>query len=235
MIRSASCLLLTAALAAPEETLLADPRCVGHACRNSSLARLVEVVLREAMPMERLRTRPTYAEEVWRARNSEEALLACASACATVTGSTTDVEWATPVSFGSWLRRLVGQRSDTQSAFFLGHLNGLRLDGQQLQFADLANTSGAKASFAGATLTGANLSEADLTEVDFTDADLRGANFSGANLTDANLTRARLSGCRFAGASTTGACLDGALISGSGISGEHLQATKGTPAYSGGT
>jgi hypothetical protein len=196
------------------------------------LGRLIEVVVRESMPMERLRVRPTYAEEIWRSRNAEEALLACASLCAAVSGTTTEVGWPTPASFGSWVRRLVGQRSDTPPALALRCLGGLRLDRQQLLVADLAHAGAAKASFVGATLTGADLSSADLTEADFTDADLRGANLSGANLTRANLTRAHLSGSRFAGTNTTDMCLNGANVSGASLTGGHLQAAKGTPVLS---
>lgn len=194
------------------------------------LAGLIEAVVRESMPMEGLRVRPAYAQEQFRARNAEEALLACASACSVVSGATTDVSWPARDSFGSWVRRLVGQRtSSSRTGFALRCLEGLRLDGQDLRAADLTGAELPRASFRGAILIGVDLQQAHLTAADFTEADLRGANLSGAMLGSADLSRTQLGGCRFAGAQTHGMRLEGALISGASISGEHLQASKGKP------
>ena len=92
-----------------------------------------------------------------RARNAEEALLACASVCPTVCHSTTDVDWPASYSFGSWFRRLVGQRSDPQLAFALRCLGGLGLSGQHLEVADLACARARGANFAGASVANSEL------------------------------------------------------------------------------
>jgi uncharacterized protein YjbI with pentapeptide repeats len=99
-------------------------------------------------------------------------------------------------------------------------LDGLKLRGVDLSYADLcgvgavgqdlsgANLAGCLAidsDLTGARFVGANLAQADFSRAElrgcnFQDADLRGTDFENADLTDADFTAAQLAGARFPGA-----------------------------------
>src|SRR5207244_879585 len=102
------------------------------------------------------------------ARNAEEASLALLSCCAWVTGEISQVKWPEalePISAGTWLSRLMGQRSyqGFEASACLNHL-------------DLSQC----------VLTGINLAWANLYGANLCGARLVGANLYGANLYGAN-------------------------------------------------
>ncbi|MBI5252151.1 MAG: pentapeptide repeat-containing protein [Desulfomonile tiedjei] len=140
------------------------------------LINLTEHMLRFGMPMHRLNPRPSYREELRQARNAEEALLACMSACARTVNEPYAIEWPEETSAGDWIARLRGQRKSNQDyCLSLLMLNNIGLNGQFLFTQDLSG-----ANLRSANLCAANLIEANLIEANLRGADLREAQIDGA-------------------------------------------------------
>ncbi|NCS49060.1 MAG: hypothetical protein GPJ29_14070 [Microcystis aeruginosa BK11-02] len=206
---------------------------------QKTLGDLIEYLLVKGMPMEGLKNRPNFQEEMRQARNAEEALLAVFNACGRVTEEIFPIQWPSPEAFGNWLARLQGQRIDSKPMFVLDCLSFIDLQNCLLIHRDLyranlymayleganlymANLSGANldgASLEGANLymanlVGANLAGANLERTCLSRANLVGANLEEATLCEANLYEAYLEGAYLAGASLAGASLAGASLAG---------------------
>lgn len=201
------------------------------------LCNFIEYILVKGMPMEGLKVRPNFQEEMRQARNAEEALLAVLDACAMVTQEVSNIQWPSPESFGNWLSRLQGQsegydidfvltcfsfldlnncylaRRDLGSAYLRGaNLQGANLQGTYLSevYLEGANLQGAnlaRADLLGAMLHGANLEGANLNEAYLADADLENVNLRDADLQCANLQFANLAGADLRDANLEGANL----------------------------
>ncbi len=214
------------------------------------LCRLISFVLQNGMPMERLAPRPSFHEEFRQARNAEEALLAVLSACARTTRELSAIDWprieedggSSRTAFGTWLKRLQGQRADASNVLAQNCLVYLDLARQVLHIADLygaeldrANLTGLQAALVnlvfahlegadltGAYLTEANMARAKLMEANLMVADLTEANLTEANLTEANLTEANLTRANMTEANLTRAILKGAILKGAILAGADL-------------
>lgn len=187
---------------------------------QKTLGHLIEYLLVKGMPMEGLKNRPNFQEEMRQARNAEEALLAVFNACGRVTEEIFPIQWPSPEAFGNWLARLQGQRIDLEFMLVLDCLSFLDLQncllihrdlgGANLERANLAEADIGGANLEGANLEGANLAMAFLKRANLEGANLRGANLYGANLKGANLDWANLEGAYLEGANLRGVFLDGA-------------------------
>ncbi|KJU86119.1 pentapeptide repeat-containing protein [Candidatus Magnetobacterium bavaricum] len=191
--------------------------------------KLFNYILRNGMPMELASTESrkvdTFPKMLFQSRNAEEALLVALNACARVTENVSVIEHPTPETFGTWFKRIQGQRIWFENVLAAKCLSFLNLKGVNLcithfSYANLSvsDLSGAnllaanlimadisEANLRGANLREANLREANLREANLgranlTDADLRRADLRGADLTDANLTDADRGGADFTGA-----------------------------------
>ncbi|MBE9116671.1 pentapeptide repeat-containing protein [Lusitaniella coriacea LEGE 07157] len=194
------------------------------------LCGLIEVMLVNGMPMEGLKERPNFHEEMRQARNAEEALLVVLNACARVTQERSKIQWSAPEAFGAWLSRLRGQRTSWENGLALQCLSFLDLSKSVLLGKDLyqANLEGAKlerANLGGANLGRANLGVANLGRAILAGAILEGANLEGANLEGANLRGAILEGANLAGANLAGANLAGAKLGWANLGGANLEGT----------
>jgi Pentapeptide repeats (8 copies) len=160
---------------------------------QKTLCRLIEVVLRQELPIEQLNL-PTYYEASRQARNAEEILLAGVNACARVTGMLSQIEWPTPESFGSWLSHLRGQRLDqNQFSLCLNSLAYLNLQSCTLRCQDLDGANMDRVSLVKANLEGANMVKTSLVKANLEGASLVKARLDLARLDGANLTRTNLS------------------------------------------
>jgi uncharacterized protein YjbI with pentapeptide repeats len=205
---------------------------------QETLGDLIEYLLVKGMPMEGLKNRPNFQEEMRQARNAEEALLAVFNACGRVTEEIFPIQWPSREAFGNWLARLQGQRIDYKPMFVLNCLSFLDLQNcllicrdlyranlQRANFAE-ANLEGANlvgANLEGANLEGANLEGANLVGANLEGANLEGANLEGANLYGANLKRANLYEANLYGAYLAGANLYGAFLRGANLEGANLE------------
>jgi uncharacterized protein YjbI with pentapeptide repeats len=206
------------------------------------LCSLISAMLRNGMPMEMLSPRPSFYEEARQARNAEESLLAVLNACARTTRELSRLAWprsedgsSSRTAFGTWLKRLQGQREGGFNVLAQSCLSYLDLSGQILDMADLyhADLEGANLEqlrLYWANLEGTNLTEANLTGAGVTDAHLTYAHLMGANLTGAYLTDTNLSGANLTGANLTGANLTGANLTGANLTDAHLTGTNLTGA-----
>ena len=217
---------------------------------QKTLGDLIEYLLVKGMPMEGLKNRPNFQEEMRQARNAEEALLALFNACGRVTKEIFPIQWPSPEAFGNWLARLQGQRIDYEPMFVLDCLSFLDLQNCLLICRDLyranleranleranllganllgANLEGAyleRANLVGAILVGANLEEANLRGANLEGANLYGANLYGANLERANLERANLKGANLEGANLERANLEGAFLRGANFKDANVKGT----------
>jgi uncharacterized protein YjbI with pentapeptide repeats len=210
---------------------------------QETLKNLIEYLLVKGMPMEGLKNRPNFQEEMRLARNAEEALLAVFNACGRVTEKISPIRWPSPEAFGNWLARLQGQRIDYSPIFVLDCLSFLDLqdcllicrdlEGANLERANLerANLERAilegaileGAILKGAILEGANLKWAHLKGANLEDANLVGANLGRANLYRANLYRANLYRANLKGAILEGANLVAAILVGANLRGANLR------------
>jgi uncharacterized protein YjbI with pentapeptide repeats len=215
---------------------------------QKTLGHLIEYLLVKGMPMEGLKNRPNFQEEMRQARNAEEALLAVFNACGRVTKEIFPIQWPSPEAFGNWLARLQGQRIDYKPMFVLdclsfidlqncllihrdldganlagANLDGANLDGANLSGANLDGASLEGANLYMANLVGANLAGANLERTCLSRANLVGANLEEATLCEANLYEAYLEGAYLAGANLTGAFLEGANLEGANLEGANLE------------
>ncbi|MFN7907106.1 MAG: pentapeptide repeat-containing protein [Microcystis sp.] len=205
---------------------------------QKTLGHLIKYLLVKGMPMEGLKNRPNFQEEMRQARNAEEALLAVFNACGRVTEEIFPIQWPSPEAFGNWLARLQGQRIDFEPMFVLDCLSFLDLQNCLLICRDLynanlerANLAGAnlyRANLAGAILEGANLERAFLKRASLAGANLEGAilagaNLGGASLKGAYLERANLIAAILAWASLAGANLEGANLVGANLEGANFK------------
>ncbi len=166
------------------------------------LCRLIDYVLRNGSPMDKLSGLDTFPEVLEQVRNAEGALLVLLSACSAVTGKVSNVNWPDDESASKWIQLLRPVWYSGPQVLPVRYLARLNLAEQSLwkvtfQFADLslADLRGADLTYADLThadLTDANLTHADLTGASLRSADLVGANLNGANLNDADLVGADL-------------------------------------------
>jgi uncharacterized protein YjbI with pentapeptide repeats len=195
------------------------------------LVRLFSFIMKSGMPMERLNL-PSFRVASFQARNSEEALLVIMNACARVTERRSDIEHPEATTFGTWLRRIQGQRSGGESVMAARCLSYLNLASVRLDMSDLYNAnlessllSNAalyfvcldNASLRSADLSGATLDWASVRGTDFSDADMRGVHMHDTNASRARFERSDLSHARLMQTILTGSvvlatALDGAVI-----------------------
>jgi hypothetical protein len=165
---------------------------------QASLALHFSHVLKHGMPMEQMPL-STFRDAVFRARNSEEALLVVMNGCARVTHLTSEVQHGDPTAFGAWFKKVQGQRTSGETGLVARCLSYLNLSGVYLDIADLykANFQYSKLHQVKAHLAcleNANFQGADLSGAILWRANLQGANLVGANLTEASLEEADLRG-----------------------------------------
>ena len=207
---------------------------------QNMLCRLIEFVLTHGMPMEGLKERPTFHEEMRQARNAEETLLATLNACARVTQEISTIAWPVPNAFGEWLSRLQGQRLTPENIIALECLSFLDLKNQALHIQDfyranllqatledagLAFANLYEANLYGASLEGAELVWANLKRANLQEAVLRGANLTEANLEKAYLEKANLEKAYLEKANLTEANLKGANLTEANLKGTILEET----------
>ncbi|MFN9261026.1 pentapeptide repeat-containing protein [Microcystis sp.] len=190
---------------------------------QKTLGHLIEYLLVKGMPMEGLKNRPNFQEEMQQARNAEEALLALFNACGRVTEEIFPIQWPSREAFGNWLARLQGQRIDFEPMLVLDCLSFLDLQNCLLIHRDLGGANLQRANFAEANLRGANLQRANLEVANLQRANLVGANLRGANLRGANLEAANLAGANLAGANLARANLKGANLEWANLKGANLE------------
>lgn len=149
---------------------------------QKTLGDLIEYLLVKGMPMEGLKNRPNFQEEMRQARNAEEALLALFNACGRVTKEIFSIQWPSREAFGNWLARLQGQRIDLKPMFVLNCLSFLDLQNCLLIHRDLYRANLERANLERANLEGAFLDGANLERANLVGANLVGANFKYANV-----------------------------------------------------
>ncbi|MEG3439857.1 pentapeptide repeat-containing protein [Pannus brasiliensis CCIBt3594] len=205
------------------------------------LCSFIEYILVKGMPMEGLKVRPNFQEEMRQARNAEEALLAVLDACAIVTQEVSNIQWPSPESFGNWLSRIQGQSEGYDIAFVLDCLSFLNLNncylahryfgsaylrGANFQESNLQGTYLSEAYLEEANLQGANLARADLVGAMLQGANLEGANLEGADLGEADLENVNLRGADLQGADLQFANLAGADLRDANLEGANLLETN---------
>lgn len=213
---------------------------------QDSLIRLINFVLRNGMPVDRLSPRPAFQEEYRQARNAEESLLCLLNICATITERVSVIDWPTPHACGEWIGRLYGQSGAAENILTLRCLSYLNLeecvlDGRDLGEANLRMTNLKNASLAYANLTYANLTGATLlgckldrtnlygaalTRVDIDSDTLTGANLEGVILGDADLREVKLSYRNMTGINLGRANLEGANLERGHLGGAYLGRAK---------
>lgn len=172
-------------------------------------------VLRQGTPIEQLRTL-SLKLLLSNVRNSEEALLVVLNACAMKTKKISKLTMPDRTAFGSWFRRIQGQRPGPQSVLAASCLSYLDLSDVCLDIGDFyqANFSfsilrGVAAHYANFAYT--NFHGADLTGAALSWAILEGANFSSANLENATLADANIKGIDVESTNLMGAKIGGAI------------------------
>ena len=194
---------------------------------QQTLCHLIEYMLRQGMPMEKIDPRPSYKEECRQSRNAEEALLAVLNSCARYTKEISEIKWQSRSSFSQWLSHLQNDIKDGSQIIFNQCLSWLDLKEVNLECASLkeANLEGANlegANLLKANLLKANLQEASLAGVNLQEASLAGAILLKTNLIKANLRRANLQTACISGSNLEGANLEGANLLKANLEGANL-------------
>jgi uncharacterized protein YjbI with pentapeptide repeats len=198
---------------------------------QDTIIRLINFVLRNGMPMDRLNPRPTFYEESKQARNAEEALLCLLNICANLTERISKIEWPSPHACGEWITRLQAQTRDLEKVYALHFLSFLDLEGCVLDDKDLVGADLSRTNLKSASLAFANLSSAMLD-----DADLQGCSLLGVTLSNASLKGfenylqelkyADLNGALLEGAKLEGVDLSHRDLSGVGLTNANLKGAK---------
>ncbi|MGB7923087.1 MAG: pentapeptide repeat-containing protein [Pyrinomonadaceae bacterium] len=189
---------------------------------HEAICQMINYLLRNGTPMEKLDPRLPFQEECRQARNAEEALLAVRSICADLTETMSKIDWPTLTSFGEWIARLQGQRGGSKNVLALKCLSHLDLRASTLYMRDFYGANFYKSNLERSELTYANCSlanfmGANLQSARMDTAHLRVADFSGALLDGSDLTRASLENADLTDASFKGAVLNGTTIRGAYI------------------
>ena len=204
------------------------------------LAGLFSYMLRHGMPMEQLQI-GSFTESAFQSRNAEEALLAALNGCARVTERVSVIGFPDPAAFGSWMKRIQGQRigpdnilagrclSFLDMSFAILHMADFYA--MDMSFSKLCDFEGFYSCFSfanliNADLRGAKLMGANLERANLERANLERANLEGANLERANLKGAKLEGANLKGAKLKGANLERAHLEGAHLEGAHLEGAK---------
>lgn len=103
--------------------------------------------------------------------------------------------------------------------FSAAMLQGVQLDGANLEHADLSGANLTNADLRNANLQGADLSGANLHNANFQGANLEGADLSGGNFADTSFQDANLEGADLSGADLAGADLSQQDLSGANLAG----------------
>jgi len=201
------------------------------------LTELMTHVIEHLMPMEKIGNLSHSAasrQEI----NSSTSLLIALNAVSRALRKVAKPNFASEVSFGSFLRRMCPQRSGAKSPLLFSCLSFLDLSEQCLDMVDLygANlqytlwrgtrarfgifdrTDLSNADFTGAKLSWSRFEQAELLSASFTEATLAEAKFgSTAILRRVNFSRARLQNADFANAELVQCTFDEANISDSNI------------------
>ncbi|MDJ0732963.1 MAG: pentapeptide repeat-containing protein [Nostocaceae cyanobacterium] len=190
---------------------------------QKTLCRLIEFMLADGMPMEGLKERPNFHEEMRQARNAEEAIIAVLNACARVTQEISNIKWHSHQAFGALISRLQSQRIGEENTLVFDCLSFLNLEGCILDIKDLYRANLSHTNLQNVKLNLANLIEANLYEAELNLANLEGADLRGANLFGANLLGAYLFGANLFGANLFGANLERADLEGANLQGAILE------------
>ncbi|MEN3328683.1 MAG: hypothetical protein V7638_3490 [Acidobacteriota bacterium] len=199
---------------------------------QEQLTRLFNFVLRHAMPMEQLQI-ATFREMMFQSRNAEEALVVALNVCAQTIGKRSVIQQPEPTTFGTWLKRIEGQRRSKvirRSLSFLT-LPDVNLFSHDLVEATLISSDfgGTYANFLGAShgnLSSANFKNASLIRARFSSSNLSDANFDRANLRDADMRWANLKGASLKRADLEGADLRAANLEGADLEETNLKGVK---------
>ena len=201
---------------------------------QTRLANLFSCMLRNGMPMEQLGVVP-FKRAMFQSRNAEEALLVALNSCARLTKQVSPIEVIDKTAFGSWFRRIQGQRAGPEFVLAARCLSFLNLSDSILIFGDFSDVnlshsnlfrlSAGLACFWYANLEGAYLVGANFVGANLERAHLEGANLEGAHLEGANLEGAHLEGANLEGANFEGAYLGGAYFRGANLKGTNLEGT----------
>ena len=208
---------------------------------QAHLTKLFSFMLKHGMPMEMLQVK-SFKDATFQSRNAEEALLVALNLCGRKTQQVSAIEHPDNITFGTWFKRVQGQRISDESSLAARSLSFLHLTDAHLHINDFYNTdfqhsklqniAAAFACFeiaflAGADLTRANVRQANFRYADLSDTNLERADFNGADLersvlTGANLrvtdfSRANLAGAHGVGANFTGAILKAANLEGADL------------------
>jgi hypothetical protein len=162
--------------------------CTEASCWQETLCRLMEFILKQGLPMERIAPRTSFQNESRKARNAEESLLIVLNACARSTRVVSRIRWPDELSFGNWLARICGQRRFTSSQV-VKCLSYLDLQSCVLITKDLWHGNLESSDLRRAALVGA-----DCRYANFKNADLRGVNLVYGNFIGAKFESARLGG-----------------------------------------
>ncbi len=202
---------------------------------QNQLSRLFSCMLKNGSPMELLQIR-TFKETLIQSRNAEESLLVVMNAVARITKQVSMIEHPDPSAFGTWFRRIQGQRVGPESVIAAKCLSFLELSEIFLDMSDLYEAdfsfskmnslSGLLSNYEGANLRGAHLEGAHLEGANLRGANLGGANLRGANLRGAHLSLANLIGANLIGANLILAHLEGAHLRGTNLERANLRGTN---------
>ena len=187
---------------------------------------LLSLVIRKNSPMEKLGL-TTFSEMLTHSRNAEEALLVIHYSCALITQRVLSVDWGGKTNFGSWLKRMQGQRLEADNPMTLKSLEYLSFNQQVFYMADLLHSNLAHSHFRNSKIDFTTLLGADLEGANFQRADLAAANLERTNLKKANLEGAILSKANLKEANLKGANLNGAILNGSNTEGSNIKEAKG--------
>lgn len=211
---------------------------------QATFADMLGSAVRDGMPMEKIGV-DSFSEMLKQSRNAEEGLLAVHSSCYRKTRIVISINWGDHMAFGTWWKRIVGQRYFFITPLAINLLDGLNLKECTLYKVDFSSSTPAEyiipspfvkyqnliqhrlnsniLHLQNARLQGANLSSADLREANFTGADLRLANLEGCEMQQANLQAAELQGANMQDADLEEANLQGANLHGANLKGANLK------------
>ncbi len=195
------------------------------------ITELAAFAIERHLPVERLAGLP-FAKAFNYDANGATALMIVLSACTSATGERANIQFASPASFGTFLRRVCPQRRGPSNHLMLSVLNKLDLSKQCLDMVDLYGANLESSALNSAEIHFGVFDQSNLEAVDLSSARLgwsrfgpgviSNAKFDLAHMGEVSFRESKLTFCSFIEARLDGADFTGATLLGCNFSGARL-------------
>jgi uncharacterized protein YjbI with pentapeptide repeats len=141
------------------------------------------------IPFNILAERPSYFEEYRQSRNVEESLFIILNCFTTITKQSYNLEYPTKMYLGEWLKKLQGQRINSENPLFFDSINYMNIEGCYLHGQDLYSINIHNSSAIGTQSSFSNFVRSSLSKINFSNSMFNGTLFKNSVIKDVNFKK----------------------------------------------